>query len=118
MVDRIERTRSAGTPRPLPSRPAPGAFGEVLARELEGLKYSSHARDRLRQAGRALSDQELAGVEDAVRRAATKGARDSLVLLNDLALVVSVKNRTVVTAVAGSRMRDSVFTQIDSAVIV
>jgi len=118
LVDRIEGSRGLGTPRPLPSRPTEGAFGQVLAEKLRGLKYSSHAQDRLQQAGRALSDQELAGVEDAVRRAAAKGARDSLVLLGDLALVVSVKNHTVVTAVTGSRMKDNVFTQIDSAVIV
>ncbi|MEW6523404.1 MAG: TIGR02530 family flagellar biosynthesis protein [Bacillota bacterium] len=120
MVDRIKRVGpgSASSPRATTSRADAPAFGQVLARELKSLKYSAHAQERLAQAGRVLSAQELAGVEQAVHRAAAKGARDSLVLLNDLALVVSVANRTVVTAVAGARMKDSVFTQIDSAVMV
>ena len=60
----------------------------------------------------------------AVDRAAAKGARDALVLIpgasrtDDLALVVSVVNRTVVTAMDGERMRESVFTNIDSAVVI
>jgi flagellar operon protein len=52
-----------------------------------------------------------------VARAAAKGSRDSLVLLDDTAFVVSVRNRTVITAVDRARMRDQVFTNIDSAVI-
>ena len=53
----------------------------------------------------------------AVDRAAAKGARESLVLVDDTAFVVSVRNRTVITAVDRARMRDQVFTNIDSAVI-
>ena len=51
-------------------------------------------------------------------KAAQKGSQDSLILMNDTALVVSVKNRTVVTAMDGASMKDNVFTNIDSAVIV
>jgi flagellar operon protein len=39
-------------------------------------------------------------------------------LLNDMALIINVKNRTVVTALDGASMKDNVFTQIDSAVII
>jgi len=52
-----------------------------------------------------------------VTRADEKGAKDSLVLLRDLAFIVNVKNRTVVTAVDGEHLKDNVFTNIDSAVI-
>ena len=58
-------------------------------------------------------------LKSAVDKAAQKGARESLILMNnDLALVVSVTNRTVITAMDGSSIRDNVFTNIDSAVIV
>jgi flagellar operon protein len=52
-----------------------------------------------------------------VDRAEEKGARDSLVLLRDMAFIVSVSNRTVVTAMDGERLKENVFTNIDSAVI-
>jgi len=119
MVERIARPQPVGR-RPAAGpgrRPADGEFGRVLAGKLAGLNFSGHARERLAQAGRTLTPAELARVETALDRVAAKGARDALVLLPDLALVVSVSNQTVITAVSGARMRDNVFTQIDSAVI-
>ena len=56
-------------------------------------------------------------LEDGVSRAAAKGAREALVLVDGTAFVVSVRNRTVITAVGADQMRDRVFTNIDSAVI-
>jgi flagellar operon protein len=56
-------------------------------------------------------------LQDGVDRAAGKGARDAVVLVDDAAFVVSVTNRTVVTAVGRDQMKDHVFTNIDSAVI-
>jgi len=53
-----------------------------------------------------------------VSKAAAKGARESLILLDDKAFVVSVRNRTVITAVDGEHLKENVFTNIDSAVIV
>ena len=63
-------------------------------------------------------------LSEAVDKAAVKGARDALVLMpgstrkNDLALVVSVTNRTVVTAMDGDNIREGVFTNIDRALVV
>lgn len=112
--------------RPAPERTAgagDGAFAAVLrerlaARPTGTVQFSRHALDRLQASGRLLTPGQVRDLEEAVARAAAKGARDALVLLGDLALVVSVQNRTVITAVAGERMREQVFTQIDSAVIV
>ena len=53
----------------------------------------------------------------AVEKIAQKGSRESLVYLNDMALVVSIKNKTVITAMDGSSAKDNIFTNIDSAVI-
>ncbi|MDN5325490.1 MAG: hypothetical protein PWP41_185 [Moorella sp. (in: firmicutes)] len=75
------------------------------------------SRERLESRGINLSAQQMARLEDGVRRAAGKGARESLVLLDDLALVVSVKNRTVITAAARQDLQENVFTNIDSAVL-
>ena len=59
----------------------------------------------------------MARLGDGVDRAAAKGSRDSLVLVDQTAFVVSVRNRTVITAVDREHMREQVFTNIDSAVI-
>ena len=55
---------------------------------------------------------------DAVNKAAAKGARQSLLVMDNQAFIVSVTNRTVITALDGSSMKENVFTNIDSAVIV
>ena len=51
-----------------------------------------------------------------VNKAAEKGARDSPVMVDDIALVVSVKSRTVITALDKASLKDNVFTNIDSGV--
>jgi flagellar operon protein len=85
--------------------------------EARDLKVSGHASSRLREAGRTLTEDEVSLVNTAVDRAASKGARESLIVMNGMALVVSVPNRTVITAVTGERCKENVFTNIDSAII-
>src|SRR6185503_11888961 len=111
-----------GQPAPRPAAGAPAAggssFAEILQQQLlqtrEGVKFSAHAQERLRTRAIELSPADLAGIDDAVRRAAAKGARESLVLSNKAAFVVSVKNRTVITVVDAASMKENVFTNIDS----
>ena len=57
------------------------------------------------------------GQDDAVDKMAQKGARESLIYMNDMAFVVSVANRTVITAMDGKSARENIFTNIDSAAI-
>lgn len=111
-------------PTPAVPRHAAGgkgaSFGEVLANRLGAageLKFSSHALDRIERRGIPLDEQSLARLHGGVARAAAKGSRESLVLVDDTAFVVSVRNRTVVTAVGREHMKEQVFTNIDSAVI-
>lgn len=106
----------------LKERPAAGGvqdkpFENVLQEELRGLKFSRHAQERLDSRQIRLNDTDMASLQRAVSRAEEKGAKDSLVLLRDLAFIVSVTNRTVVTAVDGEHIKENVFTNIDSAVI-
>jgi flagellar operon protein len=67
--------------------------------------------------GIKLSEGELRKLEDAVAKVEAKGGKESLILMRDLAFVVSVKNKTVITAINHERLQDNVFTNIDSAVI-
>lgn len=96
-------------------------FSDILKKRLDGLsdiKFSAHAAKRLVSRNINFSNEDLENLKDAVELAEKKGARESLVLLDNLALVVSIKNRTVITAVDGEHRKENVFTNIDSAVIV
>jgi flagellar operon protein len=90
---------------------------ESSLRGLEKLKFSSHAIGRLADRGVVLSGEKAERLLRAVDAAEGKGARESLVLLDELAFVVSVKNRTVITACDTSSLKEGVFTKIDSAVL-
>jgi len=101
---------------------APG-FDALLANRLreappaEQLRWSAHARDRLAQRGIQITPEVAQRLEDAVSRAAAKGARESLVVVDQTAFVVSVANKVVITAVDKEGLKDQVFTNIDSAVL-
>lgn len=94
----------------------PGRFKELLDENL--LKFSNHAAKRLEQRGIELRSDQLAKISSAVDQAAEKGSKESLILMKDMALIVNVQNRTVVTAMDDRTMKNNVFTQIDSAVII
>jgi flagellar operon protein len=89
------------------------AFADVLA----SVTFSNHALARLQRRGIDIDASTAQRLDAGVSRAAAKGSRDAVVLVDDTAFVVAVRNRTVVTAVDSAHMRDHVFTNIDSAVI-
>ncbi|ANF96524.1 TIGR02530 family flagellar biosynthesis protein [Paenibacillus bovis] len=95
----------------------PNEFQNILDQNL--LKFSNHASKRLEQRGIQFSKEQMNSLNQAIDKAAAKGSKDSLILMqNNVALIVNVPNRTVVTAMDGNSMKDNVFTQIDSAVII
>jgi flagellar operon protein len=94
------------------------SFDEVLRGELDRLKFSHHAQTRLESRNIQLSDDDVKQIADAVDRASQKGSQDSLVIMKNVAFVVNVKNRTVVTAMDGESLNQNVFTNIDSAVLI
>lgn len=112
------------------SQAAPGEFSDALNQAMvrtsgtqavpvrEPLKFSAHALQRLKDRKIALDQGTLGRVNTAVDKAAAKGVQDTLVLTNDAALIVNVKNRTVVTAMDRGALDGNVFTNIDGAVIV
>jgi flagellar operon protein len=83
----------------------------------EGLKFSNHAIERMRLRGVNFSKEQMERLQGAVDKAAAKGSKDSLVLLGDTAVIVSVKNNTVVTVVDKNSLKDNVFTNIDSTIV-
>ncbi|HIJ82476.1 MAG TPA: flagellar protein [Desulfuromonadales bacterium] len=113
---RIERPQQS----PTTGKTTDSPFARVLDQKLpaEGVKFSQHAQERLKARNISFSASDLASLEGAVSSVAQKGGKESLVMMGDAALVVSVKNRTVVTALDRNQMKGNVFTNIDSAVII
>jgi flagellar operon protein len=91
--------------------------GTAAATGAAPLRFSKHAVERAQRRGIPLDSATLGRLQEGVGRIAGKGSRDSLVLVDGNAFVVSVPNRTVITAVGSAQMREHVFTNIDSAVI-
>jgi len=99
-------------------RPQVGSGPDFAGVLQDQLKLSGHAKTRLESRNIQLDAEQWNRVVDGVNKAAAKGAKDSLIMVDDAALVVSVKNRTVITAVDQANLKENVFTNIDSAVIV
>ena len=96
------------------------SFKEMFSAELagdRGISFSKHASERLFSRGIELDDNTLSRIADAVDKAEVKGSKETLVLTEEAALVISVKNRTVITAFDRDHLREGVVTSIDSAVI-
>jgi len=82
------------------------------------LKFSKHASERLMDRNISLTDEQLQRLEDGAQKASSKGIKESLVLLDNLAFIVNTKNNTVVTAMNQSSDAENIYTNIDGAVII
>jgi flagellar operon protein len=83
----------------------------------DALKFSNHAVERMQSRGIRFTPEDMTRLNDAVNRAASKGSKDSLILMKDSALIVSVKNKTVVTVMDKTALKENVFTNIDSTIV-
>ena len=111
---------AANVPEPRKEIRGDRTFEGALQTELSkqsGVRLSAHAQKRLAERNVEFGESEQARLGAAVDRIQQKGADKSLVLLDDLALVVSARNRVVITAMDSASARDAVFTNIESAVI-
>jgi flagellar operon protein len=88
-----------------------------LAETDTSVKFSKHASMRLQNRNISLTDAQNARLQQGMEQASKKGIQDSLILIDSLAFIVNVPNRTVVTAMEQSETTTNVFTNIDGAVI-
>ena len=115
-VGRVENRERPPLANPVLHNEAPDfrSIMEKVAREKE-LQFSKHANMRLSSRNIQLTGEQMQRIEDGITRAQDKGIRDSLVLIDNIALVVNIANKVVVTAL---NQQDQIFTNIDGAVIV
>ncbi|MBO5259001.1 MAG: flagellar protein [Agathobacter sp.] len=96
------------------------SFEEILSDKITGeseLKFSKHASMRLDSRNIALTPNQNMRLENGVKQASEKGIKESLVLVDSLAFIVNVPNKTVVTAMDQKETNSNIFTNIDGAVI-
>jgi len=98
---------------------SPVNFSSILAEKIRSseLKFSSHAEKRLAMRGIELDGSDIDDLKRAVDLAESKGSRDALILHSKAAFVVSIRNRTVITAIDEDNLKERVVTNIDSAVL-
>ncbi len=101
------------------------SFEEILKQKQQGepasveaLKFSKHAVGRLTDRNIELSDAQIGRLNAGTQKASEKGINESLVIMDQLAFIVNVKNNTVITAMDQTETTENVFTNIDGAVIV
>ena len=92
-------------------------FNEVLKNEIEKKNYiiSKHAEIRLKEIN--FNKQDIKNIEKGFKLAEEKGSKNSLMIYKDLALITSIENRTVITAISRERAKENIYTNIDSVVI-
>jgi flagellar operon protein len=88
-------------------------FQDTLSKQV---RFSKHADTRLNDRNISLTEGQMERVESGIERAGEKGIRDTLVLVDDVALVVNIRSRTVITALQHGT--ENIFSNIDGAVIV
>ncbi len=98
------------------------SFEEILRKKQNQrsseLKFSKHASMRLEERNISLTEEQNARLEDGVAKAGEKGIKESLVMMDSLAFIVNVPNKTVVTAMDQVETQNNIFTNIDGAVII
>lgn len=96
------------------------SFGEILRNkkvENDVIRFSKHASIRLEQRGIQLTDGQMERLNNGTKQAQSKGIRDSLVIVDELAFIVNIPKNTVITAWDSKEASTNVFTNIDGAVI-
>lgn len=89
-------------------------LGEAEKKELQ---FSKHAAARVEQRGIEITSGLLNSLTDAVEKAREKGAKDVVVIGSQGAFIVNVPNNVIVTTMSPREMKENIFTNIDSAVI-
>jgi flagellar operon protein len=119
----IDKGRDVGDTK---ERSAAKSFSELLEERIsdkvspkeESLRFSAHAQTRLESRGIHLNGDDMLKLQEAVNKVRDKGSKESLILTDKAAFIVSVKNQTVITAVDRESLKENIFTNIDSTIMI
>jgi flagellar operon protein len=124
MIESITPIRARENAEPArfkaPAHPVAAKFASVLRQSMppsEEVRFSAHAAQRLQDRDIPFSEQDTQRLSQSIAEAEAKGAKTSLILMDRLALIVGVPNRTVITVMEPQSGDHTVFTNIDSVVV-
>jgi flagellar operon protein len=115
-IDQIDKGKSNNELK-TESKTGP-SFNELLKKEIDkksGFTISNHAAERLKDMDFNTADMKK--INDAINKVKEKGGKNCLIVYKDVALVTSIENRTIITAVDADRAKENVFTNLDSVVL-
>lgn len=92
------------------------SFKDVLV-HVHPIKVSKHAQQRLHERNIHISDEQWQTISHKVKEAKQKGVNQSVVITNEVALLVSAKNNTVVTAMNREEAASKIFTNINGTIL-
>lgn len=115
MTERLNVNKSTAAAKQAVGTPFSEILKEKQAAGVVELKFSKHANERMASRNIDLTDEQYRRLENGAMLAGRKGILESLVMVDNLAFIVNIKNNTVVTAVNDGE--EKVFTNIDGAVI-
>ncbi len=97
-----------------------GSFAEAMLERIQndGVRFSKHAAQRMQTRGVEMTQGLYDSLNQAVSKARSKGSRDVAVISSQSAFIVNVPNNTVITTMNGAELKDNIFTNIDSAVLI
>ncbi|MBE6836845.1 MAG: flagellar protein [Ruminococcus sp.] len=97
------------------------SFKDVLKEQISsasGLNFSKHAVNRVIDRNIDISDEAMERLSEGVKIAEEKGLDDTLILVDQSAYIVSVRNSTVITTISSDELKGNCFTNIDGTVII
>ena len=99
-----------------PTKQPTTQFKDVL-NKVSQVKVSKHAETRLHERGIHISENNWEKLGKKMSEAKEKGVTDALVVMDEVALVVSTKNNTVITALPHQEAESKIFTNINGTII-
>lgn len=93
------------------------ALNKAQEKDNKQFVISNHAAERLRNRNISFNEADMNKINEGINKVSEKGANDCLILYKDVALITSIKNRTIITAVDSKSSKENVFTNIDSVVL-
>lgn len=98
------------------------SFRDILDKTIEkntdknrGYTLSKHAADRLKDIN--FNEQDMDAIGKGFKIAESKGSKNTVMIYKDVALITSIENKTVITAVEKERAKENIFTNIDSVLM-